>query len=501
MTGRGGEPRTLLLRFDDECSAVVRARIGYAAQVFSAIYGYRFSDAEHPPPGGGTATVTVLYGPRREGGPGERRLPCRYQERPAEEPVPAPVLAPFAGGSLPVFHGVDPASGLPDLLGEIFEWLSAADEWSVRVRDGVGRVPIEATVFGRFDLDPTRAYAARLMAWFDAWVVGSDDTFRPAPSPESGTDHFVVVTHDVDFYSTGRPSVVKRAAKNVAVAALARRDPGMVGESLGTLAAVLGGRRMGNYIPPLLEASERDRFRSTYFVMASCAHRRDANYEISQIAGLLGDVLDAGGGVGLHGSYDSIVEHRDLGREAKKLADAIGGRPTGSRQHWLRFDAYPSLYGSVEAQGFLFDSTLGFPRSVGFRNGAPFAFPPYHFTEERPCRFLEIPLVVMDAALPRRPADEAGRKARRVLDESRRWGWGGVALLWHDPVEQLSEPSVVNDVFWELLSERGSGEAWTSGDDFVARCLGRYRDAGLAIGVRDSDHVDPDPVATDELDE
>jgi len=56
--------------------------------------------------------------------------------------------------------------------------------------------------------------------------------------------------------------------------------------------------------------------------------------------------------------------------------------------------------------------------------------PPYNFAEERPARFLELPLAIMDQALPPK-AEEAFREVAKLLATSRTYGWGGISLLWH----------------------------------------------------------------------
>ena len=134
----------------------------------------------------------------------------------------------------------------------------------------------------------------------------------------------------------------------------------------------------------------------------------------------------------------------------------------------------------------LADSSLGFPESVGFRNGASFAFPPYDFERECPHRFLEIPLVLMDGGLEaeaRNSQENAQKIADEILDASRNVGWGGVSILWHNPIEPLSVPREINEVFWTLAITRAqSQEAWLTFDQFLSATLRRYQQAGLMIG-------------------
>src|SRR5262249_52600111 len=169
--------------------------------------------------------------------------------------------------------------------------------------------------------------------------------------------------------------------------------------------------------------------------------------------------------------------------EANLLSQKVGAAPRANRQHWLRFESQRTLFREVENAGMLADSSLGFPETTGFRNGASFAFPPYDFERERPHEFLEIPLALMDGGLEaesRMTGAQPQRIADEVLANSRTLGWGGISLLWHNPIEPLSVPQSINDVFWQCADKRHAiRESWLTFDQFLALALPRYRQAGL----------------------
>ncbi len=217
--------------------------------------------------------------------------------------------------------------------------------------------------------------------------------------------------------------------------------------------------------------------------MARREHRRDANYTLPQIAYRLREIGKTGSALALHGSYRSIVENSDLASEAADLQSETGERPRGSRQHWLRFDHPEKLFASVEQAGLQYDSSWGWAGQPGFRNGAAFAFPPYNFAREEAYNFLVIPLVIMDQGLQnahRESAERAAQLAASVLDQSRRWGWGGVSVLWHNPVEPLSACDEVNQIFWQQLRGRAEhGERWISAEEFMSISLPCFQRAGL----------------------
>jgi hypothetical protein len=294
----------------------------------------------------------------------------------------------------------------------------------------------------------------------------------------------VVCSHDIDFYYADRYSTFVRLVKNLAVAVLHYKSRSFLFDNLKMLFALLGGKRIGDYLPALLQAAggEYD-FGSTLFVVTRQGHRRDPNYRLEQIAGELVNAVEKGFSVEVHGSYRSVIEDQTLAEEERALSDCTGRKPLGNRQHWLRFAEHQVLFDAIERAGLLADSTLGFSEAVGFRNGACFAFPPYNFAQERPCNFLEVPLVLMDGGLEaeaRVSGTSPEQLAQEVLGESRKYGWGGVSVLWHNPIEPLSVPEKINDVFWKCAKQKEtSGEKWVSLEQFLVCCAERYRRAGL----------------------
>jgi hypothetical protein len=230
-------------------------------------------------------------------------------------------------------------------------------------------------------------------------------------------------------------------------------------------------------------ASREYGFASTLFVVARQGHRRDPNYRLEHIAGELANAVEKGFSVEVHGSYRSVVEDQTLTEEARALSDCVARKPLGNRQHWLRFAEHKVLFGEIERAELAADSTLGFSEAVGFRNGACFAFPPYNFAQERPCNFLEVPMVLMDGALEaeaRASGMAPEQLAQEVLGESRKYGWGGVSVLWHNPIEALSVPEEINAVFWKCAKQKEAlGEKWVSLEQFLVCCAERYQRAGL----------------------
>lgn len=475
----------ICLKFGPGVPAVTRARMEYAFRVYAAIFGHLVVQ------NGSTDRASCFgYGVDATCTPDTIPIPARYRPRDRGDRLSFPIKHGYAGEDFHLFFGLDETTASPDWLAEIFEWLSSGQEMDSLKRDSVDRIPFSETAFGRYRLSPREPHALKLMAWLEA-VLRRTPTEHPLPKPPSplpGVEHFVVCSHDIDFYHTGRASSLVRLLKNLVIAFHIYRSWDFFRWNAARLPALFFGQPVGAYLPPLLDACERHGFISTLFVVSNRFHRRDPNYTLQTLAPLLLQSCKRGFSIGLHGSYESIVERADLRPEIATLREAVDERPLGGRQHYLRYDNHRKLFATIEQAGLFYDSTLGFTDAVGFRQGASFAFPPYDFDRERPHDFLEIPLALMDGGLEatcRSTSEDPCQVADAVLQASRKWGWGGIAIDWHNPIEPIQVPARVNNVFWHCLKQKNSySESWVSAEQFLRICLSCYRNAGLLERIR-----------------
>jgi hypothetical protein len=203
----------IALEFTPAQSPEHQSRMRYAFQVFCAIYG-------HEPVlnrmNTDTANLRITYSknPEMREGPKVLRLQNGYHPRSLTSPAPRPHSFSEDGKTTVLFYPAE-NSAEPDWLAEIFEWISCADEYSVRERDSVGRIPFEKGIFARYELDVRRPYAALAM-WFLQHAICRLIPFaeEKARVPEISLKHAIVCTHDVDFIPLGYLSTLGRLAKN-----------------------------------------------------------------------------------------------------------------------------------------------------------------------------------------------------------------------------------------------------------------------------------------------
>lgn len=456
--------KAVALRIDERVERVVARRIEWAFGLYCVVAGLRAVELSR-------ADLVVRYG--GEPHDGEVTVPATYRARPAGTAAPAPATAspPTRDGSLlalPCFHPIGRAG--PDLLGEIFEWVSADHERSITAADPVGRIPFAETLHGRYGLSPEIPWATEAMRWLNtrlaaAWHGWPETLAGPLQRP------VVAATHDLDFLPGRAWQTGLRYAKNLAFAV--RYERSIVPQVMSAGASIVLGRHPLDRLEWMVEREQELGIRSSVNVLCRSAHRRDANYALSETRTLrrLRWLVDQGVELGLHGSYTSLGAAGRLSREYGALRN-IGYDAHGGRQHWLRYrDA--RLFAELERAGALYDSSAGFADQPGFRHGASFPFPPWDFDRERPFPLLEIPLAVMEAALMRHDA----AAAHTVLQNAVGRGWGGVAILWHDPVFGGTQcDRRIADLYWEL---KRPGQDWLSPLELTLAVWPAYAECGL----------------------
>jgi peptidoglycan/xylan/chitin deacetylase (PgdA/CDA1 family) len=451
------------LRFDPKVPQTARSRIEYAFRTLCAIYrrlptnSARDSVAAEP-------GLHLCYG-SDESREREIVLPARYVPRSPHEPPPAPrpyklpehpVYRRLGLTHVPVFH-TDGHN--VDWLGEIFEWISSADEYATTERDEIGRIPFAASLHGRYELDPTIPYAS--VAMFElARTLGFDLDSLPATS--------IAASHDLDYLTTSLWGDLRRLARNLGIAVVYERDPRLLVDVL--LAMMRGAARFRSPLDCIDEMCRRERrlgITSTSNVICRNSCARDANYTLDEpaVKRALRVLHESGGELAVHSSYMSL-SNDSLGEELRALRDA-GYDVRGVRAHWLRY-AGDDLFEAAMRVGFEYDSTVCYANRVGFRSGASFVYRPYRFATEEPYPFYEVPLAIMDGSLYYHARDTRTQPrdlCRRVLDMTDAFPNSSVSVLWHNTVfEGAQIPRNVGALYWELprLTQR-----WTTAIDVV----------------------------------
>ena len=125
--------------------------------------------------------------------------------------------------------------------------------------------------------------------------------------------------------------------------------------------------------------------------------RYGARYSLNKASPYIKELVRDGWEVGQHINYYNYLDSGEIKKNKLRLENETGQKVLGCRSHYLRFDSQRS-YNVLSKAGFLYDSSLGFSDSIGFRNGTAYPhIPSQIINKNKP--FYELPLIVMDGAL------------------------------------------------------------------------------------------------------
>ncbi len=456
------------LEMPEYATGALCARLGYAFRLFCAIYGHR-------PVFNADSTVNWDVAIRYRDASASASISdartvwlCRgLLDRDLRKPAPPPIKY-ARDGLITLLHYAPRYSRAPDWIGEIFEWISCADEYSVTRRDSAGEPLFEATYAGRHNLDICIPYAALAMRGLQLEICRVTPRLsQHAAAPEGLEGNAVIPTHNVDCFPSGR----WRAASRL-------------------LQIVMGSKKESTHqvISQTVNIAERELalgFNSSFYFLTQRTQHLDPGNAHAEPA-----VLEAmrwlkarGMDVGVRSSYSRLntPDEPDDEPERERGGHAENGRRLFDvHQLHLTLDR---LLPEVELAGLQQDSSIGWSRHIGFRAGACFAYPPYNFANESPAAFLEFPLIATDEAL-RSPRGHAGvffHEVSQMIAASRRLGWGGISLLWR-PAAFASgpPPQEIGTLYWRLAEDRYRwNDAWLKASRFLDLARGRYIAAGL----------------------
>jgi hypothetical protein len=313
-------------------------------------------------------------------------------------------------------------------------------------------------------------------AWLRGLILDHGLPLVEIPPRPAGHEFIACLTHDVDhagirnhkFDHTMFGFLYRATAGSLLDVCAGKRSVGQLGRNL--LAALrlplvhLGLARDFWFQFDQYTALEAGR-PSTYYVIPKKGEAgvdaqgrrpalRAASYDAADLREMLQRLERAGKEVGVHGLEawrDSAAGSDERCRIGGLVAQAV----TGIRMHWLYFD--DAAPGKLEAAGFLYDSTVGYNETVGYRAGTGQVFKP--FTTRQ---LLELPLHIMDTALfyPSRlglSPRQAQAAVQPLIENARRFG-GVLTINWHD--RSLAPERLWGDGYAELLGRLQQEDAW-----------------------------------------
>ncbi|MDV3276965.1 MAG: hypothetical protein LYZ69_00685 [Nitrososphaerales archaeon] len=246
-----------------------------------------------------------------------------------------------------------------------------------------------------------------------------------------GARYASCLTHDVDNLSRPLSHIVRRRGRFT---------------TSDFLLGMMGLRQLYDNISLVAGLESTRRLRSSFYLLT-------ANYDLRRKSNQLNSLTRAGWDIGLHGDFGTHDSQSKMARALSDFHGATGIRPTGVREHFLKFD-YGKTWGIMEELGFAYDTTVGNTDTLGFRLGL---CTPFHPPDEswRPRRILELPLVLMDVTLwgyLKRTEEEGlgdfDRLKRHVAGVN-----GLFTILWHPEAARMKGGRIYPSLLDELLKD------------------------------------------------
>jgi peptidoglycan/xylan/chitin deacetylase (PgdA/CDA1 family) len=215
----------------------------------------------------------------------------------------------------------------------------------------------------------------------------------------------------------------------------------------------------------IIELEKKYNAKSTFYFMTTCNDPKRIRYNIDDVAGQLGFIIESGCEVGLHGGYYSYNNIDAVKNEKSILESVLGKKVIGYRNHYLRFQS-PETWEILEKCGFAYDSTYGYTDTVGFRNGMCHPFKPYNMQRQRWMDIYELPLHVMECSMFGFVKIKNAWELIKQLLEKAELCNGVLTVLWHNDVFNCPFREQWVELYEKILQYGKDKNAWmTSGEE------------------------------------
>jgi|WetSurMetagenome_2_1015567.scaffolds.fasta_scaffold45974_3 peptidoglycan/xylan/chitin deacetylase (PgdA/CDA1 family) len=272
-----------------------------------------------------------------------------------------------------------------------------------------------------------------------------------------GKKFAVCLTHDID--------VLYKTEVSKGVSALWALRKAHFAKCVHSLAEMQSKKMPWWNFSETMALEEKYGAKSSFYFKVQNPGDRDHTYDIKDCESVIGEILDKGWEVGLHGghtAYNHPVEIKEMRQKLEKISIKS---VVGYRNHFLRF-RIPDTWEHLSSAGFRYDSTLGYADCIGFRNGMCHPFKPYNLTLQHEIDIVEIPLMIMDQTLDcymRLDPGKAWEMTKQLIDTVADCH-GVITLLWHNTY-LIGEQREFYEKILKYCSEKN---AWmTSGEEIA----------------------------------
>ncbi len=258
-------------------------------------------------------------------------------------------------------------------------------------------------------------------------------------------EYKITITHDIDFDLLYKNPI--NFVRRVASSLIKQKSLNI---TINEVNAFLRGKDPYNTFDFLMDISESIGAKSYFFFMASGSSKYDNNYKSNSnfILQSVKKIKQRGHKIGMHYSYNASFNKEQLLKEKKELEANFGVKIDCGRAHYLRFEV-PISAQILDEAGFIWDSSLGYERSIGFRSGVCYEYPLFNFLTRKRLNLKEKPLNVMETTLIYfkdllNSEEKFIDSIEEIKNRVNRYN-GEFVLLWHNSnLDSIKYPNILN---------------------------------------------------------
>ncbi len=335
-----------------------------------------------------------------------------------------------------------------DLIGSIFFMLSRFEESLEHDADKFGRFKEAEMLCIKYKFSHLP-----VVNYYTQWLWELVQYLEPKAAKKRHS-YSILPTHDIDeFFFYTRDSLLRRMQRAIKLYGNYKQ----AFAELKEFVKIKLGIQKDPYdkFDYFMNLSEKYGTKSHFFFMSGGRTRYDNRYHINapNVKKMMKKIKHREHFIGIHPSYDSYNNFEMLRDEKEALKQASKTPITSGRQHYLRFDT-PLTWQLWEQNQMVWDSSMGFAESVGFRCGVCYPFSVFDVKEQKHLKLIEHPLIIMDCALPRSKDDHRAEFVgcvRNLSDEVRKFE-GEMVVLWHNSSFSFYDWAGHDDMYETLLS-------------------------------------------------
>jgi len=159
--------------------------------------------------------------------------------------------------------------------------------------------------------------------------------------------------------------------------------------------------------------------------------------------------------IGLHGSVVSYNDAKQMQSEKLALVSVCRNKHVGMRQHRALIKI-PETWRFHAREGFLYDSTYGYPHEIGFRAGTGFPFYPWDLEKKEKIPILEIPIIIGDSELFSK--QKPFQTVKRILNMTKNYN-SVLTLIWHQHTHREKDKHLIES-YREILKYAMEYDTW-----------------------------------------